>query len=199
MTIGYPSIERACEVHRSWTLKGPNAYRVAAMMEVLGWNVEYVELGGNYGFEIRGDESEPEHVALAYYRRAIKAIHRFDELMAHYGEQEENQTINEKPEPVVKPEPVSNMAMAVRNLIGLWKTSGIRTPVTVTHLTERIISKLSDDDLKHLFPKYRREDSGVLRGIALEEGLRDINAGLHTDQIVCTHGNGRRFFLKRIM
>ena len=65
-------------------MKGPNAFRVAAMMEVLGWQVDFVELGGTYDFEIRGDEEEPDEVALGFYRKAIEALERFDNLVSYY-------------------------------------------------------------------------------------------------------------------
>lgn len=90
MKAGYPSIQRACKSHRSWTLRGPNAIRVAAMMEALGWEVEYRELGGEFNFEIRGDENEPEQVALDYYRKAIDALRIFDQAVEDCSEYEQS-------------------------------------------------------------------------------------------------------------
>jgi hypothetical protein len=93
-------------------------------------------------------------------------------------------------------ESIGQMARAVRNLLAAWKATNMRSNINVTHLERYILSKLSDEDMKHLFPKYNKTFSGVTRGEAIEAGLPSINIGLHTDEIVCTHGNGRRFHLR---
>jgi len=100
--------------------------------------------------------------------------------------------------PQLKPpaESLGAMARAVRNLIAVWKTTSKRSNVNLTHFEKQILFKLSDEDLKLLFPKYNKTHVGVARGEAIEAGLVDINIGLHTDEIVCTHGNGRRFNLR---
>lgn len=107
-----------------------------------------------------------------------------------------------KTEPAVKPEPVSTRAIAVRNLLAAWRpyqVGSAKSGLQTTQLERQVISRLSDEDIKHLFPLYRRDDAGAERGWAIEDGIPNINIGLHTDKVVCTHGNGRRFFLKRIM
>lgn len=96
-----------------------------------------------------------------------------------------------------KPEPVSPMGMAVRNLIAVWKISNIKRPINVTEITDRILAHLSGEDLKLLFPTYKSDDPGLLRGIAIEDGLGNINAGLLVDEIICLHGTGRRFQLRK--
>jgi len=93
-------------------------------------------------------------------------------------------------------ESLGQMARAVRNLIAVWKTTSKRSNVNLTHFEKQVLFKLSDEDLKHLFPKYNKTHVGVARGEAIEAGLPSINIGLHTDEIVCTHGNGRRFHLR---
>ncbi|NBT32318.1 MAG: hypothetical protein EBT13_10600 [Rhodobacteraceae bacterium] len=93
-------------------------------------------------------------------------------------------------------ESLGQMARAVRNLIAVWKSTNMRSNINVTYFEKHVLSKLSDDDLKHLFPKYNKTHVGVARGEAIEAGLPSINIGLHTDEIVCTHGNGRRFHLR---
>ena len=100
--------------------------------------------------------------------------------------------------PQLKPpaESLGAMARAVRNLLAVWKATNMRSNINVTHLERYILSKLSDEDMKQLFPKYSKTYSGVTRGYAIEVGLPSINIGLHTDEIVCTHGNGRRFSLR---
>ena len=82
MIGGYPGIERAAPF--SWTLKGPNCWRVAAMMQALGWDVEFIQLGGDFDLEIRGDQEEPEHVALGFYKKAINVLDKYDEEMKYY-------------------------------------------------------------------------------------------------------------------
>lgn len=115
------------------------------------------------------------------------------ELMAQEPEKE--------PEPVeIKPEPKSNRAIAVRNLIAAWRPyqessqiTGLQTPQIINN----VISKLSDEDISFLFPNYKLAKNNAERGWVIEDGIANINIALHTDKIVCTHGNGRRFYLRK--
>ena len=59
-----------------------------------------------------------------------------------------------------------------------------------------VLTRMSDEDLSILFPAYRNEDHVVVRGEAIEKGIKSINIGLHSCHIVVRHKYGRQFRLE---